>query len=134
MHTFTVALRISGRSLDAIKATKDLGITPTQTRIAGERRGANSTWDETMWEWETHPDNGGDWHSLEQGLAVLLNVFIPKRETLQKYRQEHSVYIWCGHFSSSFDDGPRFSAELLKSLGDFGTEFWIDTYFHSETP
>ena len=41
---------------------------------------------------------------------------------------ENNVSIWCGHFSSSFDGGPRLSEKILKALGDLGLPLWIDTY------
>jgi len=75
MHTFTVALRIFGQSLDPAKVALDYKMTPSQTRLTGERRSANSAWDESMWEWEARPHDGDGWSSLEQGLIALLGAF-----------------------------------------------------------
>jgi hypothetical protein len=133
VHNFTVALRIYGKSLDVGKISQDLKTTPTQTRLTGEHRGENSKWNESMWEWEARPRDGGHWPSLETGLAALMEAFGSQQEKLRQYQNEHSVVIWCGHFSSSFDGGPRFSAGLLKALADFGVELFIDTYVHGET-
>jgi hypothetical protein len=133
MHNFTVALRIYGKSLNIEKISQDLKTTPTQTRLAGERRGENSEWNGTMWEWEARPHDGGHWPSLETGLVALMEAFDSQQEKLRQYRNEHSVVIWCGHFSSSFDGGPRFSVGLLKALADFGVDLFIDTYFQGET-
>jgi hypothetical protein len=42
------------------------------------------------------------------------------------------VILWCGHFQSSFDGGPTLSPELLKQLGEFEVELFIDNYFSEE--
>jgi hypothetical protein len=68
-----------------------------------------------------------------QVLQTLMEAFASQQEKLQQYRNKHSVVIWCGHFSSSFDGGPRFSVGLLKALADFDVELFIDTYLHRET-
>jgi hypothetical protein len=81
-----------------------------------------------LWEFEVFPPNGSRWDSLELGLASLLKILIPHKQTLQEYPHGHEVFIWCGHFTSSFDGGPFFSAQMLKTLGDFGVSLWLDTY------
>jgi hypothetical protein len=129
MHSYTVSLRISSRELDISQITRELGLTPTQTRARGEHRSGHTVWDESMWEFEVLPEGQSDWNSLEAGLEVLLNIFFQHAKTIREYRNTHDVSIWCGHFSSSFDGGPSLSAEMLKSLGDFGVPLWIDTYF-----
>src|SRR5271154_1622508 len=133
MHNFTVALRIYGQSLNIEKVSQDLKTIPTQARLTGERRSENSRWNESMWEWEACPRDGGHWPSLETGLSALMEAFASQQEKLLQYRNKHSVVIWCGPFSSSFDGGPRFSVGLLRALADFGVELFIDTYFHRET-
>jgi len=47
-----------------------------------------------------------------------------------EYKQRYSVEFWCGHFQSSFDGGPRLSAQLMRRLSDFGVDLYIDNYFH----
>src|SRR5579864_101612 len=44
MHTYTVALRIQSRDLDSAQITRELGLTPTQTRAVGGHRSADKVW------------------------------------------------------------------------------------------
>jgi len=129
MHTYTVSLRIEAPGLDVTRVTKELGLTPTQTRTVGERRSATTVWDKALWELEVFPVGRSDWDSLEKGLAALLQIFVAHTGLLHGYAKNHDVYIWCGHFSSSFAGGPHLSAEILKGLGDFGAPLRLETYF-----
>lgn len=70
-----------------------------------------------------------DWESLEDGLNSLLDGVATVESEIMEYKQNHKVVLWCGHFQSSFDGGPVFSATLLKRLGDFGVKMYIDNYF-----
>jgi hypothetical protein len=132
MHSYLVSLRISGTTLDPSKLTSELGIEPTQVRIKGQPRGANSVWDESMWEYEATPSSGErHWRSLEEGLQAILSVFVSRQRLLREYQQRFKVCLFCGHFTSSFDGGPTLSPSLLEELGDFGVELFLDTY-HSD--
>jgi hypothetical protein len=134
MHEYSVALRISGTKLDPTEVTMRLHLTPTQVRIAGQPRpGGKSAWDESMWEFEVRPDGKTAWPSLEEGLRTLLSSFQSLHETREHYQREFHVFLWCGHFSSSFDGGPALSSTLLKQLGDFGVELHLDTYSSAPT-
>ncbi|HEY6972168.1 MAG TPA: DUF4279 domain-containing protein [Candidatus Angelobacter sp.] len=132
MSNYTVSLRISSRILDTSEITKELGLTPTQTRAAGERRSAHTVWDEAMWEFEVFPKGRQDWDLLESGLAALLKTFIPHSKALHEYRKKYGVLIWCGQFSAGFGGGPTLSAEILKSLGDFGVPLELSVYFSAQ--
>src|SRR5260221_1928259 len=127
MHTYTVSLRIESRELDTAQITKELTRSPTQTRAVGEQRDARTVWDKALWEFQVVPEGRSNWDSLEIGLATLLSVFSSRTKTLQEYGKNHDVYIWCGHFSSSFAGGPHLSAEIPKKLGEFGIPLWLDT-------
>ncbi len=134
MHAYSVALRISGVKLDTEEITSTLKLTPTQIRIAGQKRSAKSLWTESLWEYEVRPGDGKVcWTSLEEGLATLLSALAPHKSALQQYQQACAVFLWCGHFSSSFNGGPTFSPSLLRQLGDLGIELRLDTYFSEET-
>ena len=128
MHSYTVSLRISSASLDVAQVTRELGLAPTQTRNVGERKSSDTVWGKALWELEVFPKGRTDWDSLEAGLAALLKVFAPQTEALQEYSKKNDVFIWCGHFSSSFDGDPHLSAEILRALGDFGVPLWFDVY------
>ncbi len=132
MHTYTVSLRISSAELDVAQVTKELGLAPTQTRMVGERKSADEVWDKALWELEVFPKGRTDWDSLEVRLATLLKIFVSQTKTLQKYSKKHDIFIWCGHFSSSFDGGPHLSAEMLRALGEFGVPLWFDVYSSSD--
>jgi hypothetical protein len=56
MHTYTVSLRIESRELDTAQITKELTISPTQTRAVGERRDARTVWDKALWEFQVVPE------------------------------------------------------------------------------
>jgi hypothetical protein len=132
MHNYTVSLRISSAALDVGQVTRELGLAPTQTRKVGERKSADEVWDKALWELEVLPKGRMDWDSLEAGLAALLTIFVPHTEALQEYSKKHDVFIWCGHFSSSFDGGPHLSAGILGALGEFGVPLWLNAYSSSK--
>lgn len=134
MHEYSVALRICGATLDTAAITSKLKLTPTQIRIAGQPRSNESVWPESLWEYEVRPGDGKVcWTSLEEGLAKIFSALAPHKDALHQYQQELAVFLWCGHFSSSFNGGPTFSPSLLRQLGDFGVELRLDTYFSDET-
>jgi hypothetical protein len=128
MHRYTVELRISGEHLDPDQITRTLGVTPTQTRRKGERKSETSTWPDNMWSFDARPQGQEDWSTLEDGLSSLLNTFGPIRDRVRSCSSGNNVVIWCGHFTSSFDGGPALSPELLRSIGDFGAELFLDTH------
>lgn len=134
MHSYTVSLRIESPTLDTAQITKELKLTPTQTRAAGGRRSRQTVWQKGLWELEVVPEGGAHWDSLEAGFSRVIDTFSSHRSLLQEYRAKHDVYLWVGHFSSSFSGGPRLSAEVLKALGDFGVPVWMDTYFADDKP
>lgn len=139
MHSYTLSLRIESATLDTSRVTKELGMTPTQTRVVGQYRGPNSVWSKALWEFDVAPAESDiapekrhdwpQWESLDKAFEKLLRIFSPHVALIQSYRQHYDVYLWVGHFSSSFDGGPRLSAEILKALGNFGVPVWVDTHF-----
>ena len=129
MHEYSVALRINGAKLDPTEVTTRLGLTPTQVRTAGQLRSDKSVWNESMWEYEVRPKGKTYWASLGEGLETVLGAFESRIATVQHYQSASHVFLWCGHFSSSFSGGPTFSPSLLKQLGEFGVELVLDTHF-----
>lgn len=130
MHRYTVELRISGQTLDPDEVTRVLGLVPTRVARKGEPKvdGGTSQWTANMWGFELVPPGKDDWSSLSDGLQALLRSFGPIRDRLHAYSRGNELYLWCGHFTSSFDGGPSLSPTLLKALGDFGVELILDTY------
>jgi hypothetical protein len=130
MHRYTVELRIVGQNLNPDEVTRVLGLVPTRVARKGEPKveGATSTWMENMWGFEVLPPGKDDWPSLGDGIQALLHTIGPIRDRLHAYSTGNELYLWCGHFTSSFDGGPSLSPTLLKSLGDFGVQLVLDTY------
>jgi hypothetical protein len=129
MHTYSVALRITGTDLDLPDISAKLRLKPTQTRVIGQARSPNSVWDESLWEYEVRPgEDKPVWDSLESGLQTLILAFVSRKEELRDYQQRYKVFLWCGHFSRSFCGGPTLSPQILKDLADFGIELILDTY------
>jgi len=130
MHRYTVELRILGQALDPDEVTRSLGLVPTTVGKKGEPKiaGAGSKWASNMWGFEVLPAGRDDWSSLEDGLTALLRALGPVRDRLRTYLASHEVWLWCGHFTSSFDGGPVLSPNTLRLLGDFGIQLVLDTY------
>src|SRR5258707_1171848 len=129
MHLYTVEFRILGATVEPVSITSELGLEPCQIRVNGTLR-ADGRVLTGMWAY-----NGGQdvqWTSLEEGLSAVLNLLWPLREVVSRYAPGAQLIWWCGHFDSSFDGGPSLSPALLKRLGDFGAELFIDTYFVDE--
>lgn len=84
-----------------------------------------------MWAFDVLHEEGGEWASLSDALSALIQQFRPIQDRLHAYAAKNALYIWCGHFSSSFDGGPVLSSVLLKALGEFGAELVFDTYFET---
>lgn len=135
MHSYSVEFRILSESadLDLNAITENLGITATNTRKRGEAKSASRVFTESMWGYSVYPkDSHQDWDSLEDALESLLSILMPLKDKIREYVQKYNVVVWCGHFTSSFDGGPTFSAGVLKKLGDLGVELSLDTYCSSD--
>lgn len=135
MHEYTVEFRISGADLVPASITETLGLEPSSVREVGERRSEKTVWDEALWGYNGIPSNTPiDWTSLEDGLNFLLDRLEPLRSEIDNYKQKYDTVWWCGHFQSSFDGGPTLSARLMRRLGDFGVDVYIDNYFAESHP
>jgi hypothetical protein len=130
MHRYTVRLQIVGQALNPEEVTRTLGLMPTQARRKGEPKveGTTRKWTANMWAFEVLPQGRDDWSSLGDALATALSAFSPVRDKVRAYSATNQVYLWCGHFTSSFDGGPTLSPDLLRSLADFGVQLVLDTY------
>ena len=125
-HRYTVELRLFGPTLDPDAITRETGLQPCQTRLAGSRQ-ANQTDPDCMWAFD---GNGpSEWESLEEGLAFVLSRLESSLVPLSEYAKSFDLIWWCGHFQSCFDGGPVLSAAILRRLGQFGVELFIDNYF-----
>lgn len=125
-HSYTVEFRILG--LPPSSVTNELGLQPCQVRSAGAER-VKGRIDANMWAYNG-ADNEVSWDSLEDGLDSVLTKLWALRGIIAGYEEKGAQLIWwCGHFSSSFDGGPSLSPSLLKRLGEFGAELFLDNYF-----
>ena len=130
MHEYSVEFRISGAELVPAAITEALGLEPSLVRHVGETRGAGKVWDQALWGYNGFPPGDAkSWASLEEGLSFVLDRLEPVRNEIEKLKEKYETVWWCGHFQSSFDGGPTFSATLLRRLADFGVELYLDTYF-----
>ena len=136
MHEYTVELRITGAELVPGTITQALGLEPSSVREVGERRAEGKIWSQALWGYNGfRSDTPSYWATLEDGLMFLLDRVEPLQSQIDNYKQKYDVIFWCGHFQSSFDGGPTFSANLLRRLADFGVDLYIDNYFaDSDSP
>ncbi len=134
MHEYTVEFRIHGGDLVPSEITQALGLEPSQVRNAGDRRDFKTRWEEALWAYDGYspPLGNKTWNTLEDGLRFVLEKLWPLKDKVDGYKFEFKVMLWCGHFYSSFNGGPTLSPELLKMLGEFGVEVYIDTHFCAE--
>jgi Domain of unknown function (DUF4279) len=125
-HKYTVELRIFGKTLDPDAITRETGLQPCQTRLAGSQLGSQ-TFAESMWAFDGNGPT--DWNSLEEGLEYVLDQLGHNRTLFAEYRERYDMIWWCGHFQRRFDGGPSLSGPTLAKLGVFGVELFIDNYF-----
>jgi Domain of unknown function (DUF4279) len=129
-HEYTVEFRIFG--LDAALITRDLALEPCQTWAEGAERLPGRI-DPNMWAYNGSEEREISWKSLEEGLEFVLNQLWPHRQAITGYSQKGARLVWwCGHFYSTFGGGPSLSPALLKRLGEFGVEIFIDNYYEFE--
>lgn len=128
-HRYTVELRVYGKTLDPDLITRETGLVPCQTRLAGARVGGR-TYSTAMWAFNgIRTADTSNWDALEEGLVFILDHVSASHKLFASYRAVHRVVWWCGHFQSVFDGGPVLSPALLGRLGAFGAELFIDNYF-----
>ena len=72
------------------------------------------------------------WDSLEDGLQAVILAFASRENELRIYKQRYKVFLWCGHFSSSFGGGPTLSPQILKAVAEFGVDLKLETYVSDE--
>jgi hypothetical protein len=134
MHEYTVELRIYGETLNPSAITSELGLQPSIVRRAGDSIGTKS-YQYALWGYNGSKadDTPIRWKSLEDGLAFLLTKLDHLKSKVEQYKSQYKIIFWCGHFQSTFDGGPTLSSSMLKRLGDFGIELFIDNYFSIES-
>jgi hypothetical protein len=129
-HEYTVEFRIFSEKLNPSEITQELGLQPCQTRVADAPGsvGRLPQGIQEMWAYD-----GGEgsitWESLEDGLTFVLDKLWSHRETIAKYKASGELVWWCGNFQSSLNGGPTLRSTLLKRLGEFGADLFIDNYF-----
>ena len=127
MHEYSVEFRISGAELVPATVTEALGLEPSLVRQVGEKRSERTVWEQALWGYNGFPPTI-EWTSLEDGLNFVLDRLEPHQIQIDKYKQSYDLIFWCGHFQSSFDGGPTLSAGLMRRLGAFGVDLYIDNY------
>lgn len=134
MQEYTVEFRIHGTDLDVSSVTDTLGLEPSLIRRVGERRDKTTQWEEAMWSYNGFPESasGTPWSSLEEGLSFVLEKLWPLKDKIDSYKPRFRLILWCGHFYSSFNGGSTLSPAVLKLLGEFGVELFVDNHFSEE--
>jgi hypothetical protein len=128
-HIYTVELRIVGNNIEPDSITEKLGLQPCRAVHAGSRR-ADGREIIASWAFSGGGDEKSEWASLEEGLQFVLAKVWPLRHAIAAYKNGGELIWWCGHFQASFDGGPSLSSDLLKKLGEFGANIFIDNYFY----
>jgi len=132
MHEYSASLKIVSDKGSTAEISERLRIQPTHVVEVGDRlKTAIAT--KAVWNFEAKTPAGRKWTSLEDALIALLAVFSDRHAEIREIQLDCHVCLWCGHFSSSFDGGPVFSPTLLRMLGDFGVEMFLDTYFSDDS-
>jgi hypothetical protein len=126
-HDYTVQFRIFSKTLDPAKITLELDLQPCQIKREGDI-GVGRRWQEGMWAFDGG-EGSIEWESLEDGITFVLDKLWSRREAIAKYKASAKLIWWCGNFQYSFDGGPCLSADLLKRLGEFGADLYIDNHF-----
>jgi hypothetical protein len=130
VHHYSVQLRITGENLSPDEISNLLKLQPNQTRIAGQRRGRDSTWTKSLWSYDgSGDDTQREWMFLDEGLMFVMNKLWSKKDLINSFKDKFDVVWWCGHFQTSFDGGPTFSISLLEKLAEFGVPLFLDNYF-----
>jgi hypothetical protein len=131
-HKYTVELRIFG-TMDPDIVTAETGLQPCDVRGAEVDQEGNIL-HKGRWAFNGGRESGAyEWDTLEEGLRFVLGRVSSSVDIFKKYEETQLVTWWCGHFQNSFDGGPTLSSGLLKRLGDFGADLFIDNYFnHTE--
>ena len=134
MHEYTVEFRILGKDLVPAVITDELGLEPALIRNVGERRDSKTRWEEALWAYDGYPGASSDrtWSSLEDGLRFVLDKLWPVKDKIESYKPRFRLILWCGHFYSSFNGGPTLSPALLRLLGEFGVELFIDNHSYGK--
>lgn len=128
-HEYTIEFRIFSRTLDPDLITRELGLQPCQIRKEGTI-GLGDRIQRGMWAFDGG-EGSTEWESLEDGITFVLEKLWPRREAIVNYKASAELVWWCGNFQSSFDGGARLSADLLKRVGEFGADIYIDNYISS---
>jgi hypothetical protein len=131
-HEYTVEFRIYSNTLAPHEITLDLGLEPCRMRT--ENSPGPRGWNQCgMWAYDGGGENRSSWDSLEEGLTHVLDKLWAHRDAIAGYKRSAELVWWCGHFQYSFDGGPRLSPSLLRRLGEFGAELYIDNYHSIDT-
>src|SRR5215471_19424071 len=123
-HTYTAEFRLYSDALDPNTVTHELGLEPCQIRMPGDARSRGRT-ARGLWAYKP-AESPLEWESLEEALRDLLTHLWPHRHAIARYAANAELVWWCGHWQSSFDGGPTLSVDLLRRLGEFGADLFID--------
>jgi hypothetical protein len=116
----------------ASAVTQALGLPPSSSHNGGERRDSRS---ERVWpssHWNLHSGLPEDGDELEPHLRKLVDLLQPKQSEIDRLVAAGWELTWAC-FISEVDGqgGVTLSARLLRDLGAFPGELWLDIYASS---
>jgi hypothetical protein len=130
MHKYIAELRIWGEDLDIAEITDNLGLEPSLVLRRGDKLGRTKHIKESVWSYSgIVKDQKFNFKSLEENLSFLLEKLWPVKDKIEAYKSKYKIVLWCGHFQDSYNGGPLLSAPILRLLGEFGVDLFIDNYF-----
>ncbi len=134
MHKYTVELRFSSKVVDLNKISSFLNIEPREIFYIKKRNKLDSSKPTQIWAYSgtDEIDYRFEWDSLQEGLEFLFKKLQSKKAKIVELSNEFNGIWWCGHFQSSFDGGPRLTADFLAELASYKIPLYLDNYFSSD--
>lgn len=135
-YSYSLAVRIWHPVLNPEEITRELGITPCRTFLAGERRKTpkgqllDGVYQESYW--TADPFSRGEYSSTddlaEDALAEVLQFLAPHRPFLRRFRSEGArLQLQVSSFSGR-NYAFEFPPEFLTKCADLGFSFVHDVY------
>lgn len=134
-HTYSVALRFYGETLNFDEISAKLNLQPSYGLSQADIDNQTSVLKRTPhWNFNGKGFDGfcDEWQDLEQGLVFLTTILQPQRDGIVELSRQVKAVWWIGHFQNSFDGGYTLSAKLMNTLGEFQIPMCVDNYFSAQ--
>ncbi|HEY9227641.1 MAG TPA: DUF4279 domain-containing protein [Gemmatimonadaceae bacterium] len=130
LSRLSVALRVSGDTLDPDAITRLMGVTPKFAARKGETRlrgGRPVTQRSGIWTYAVANERAPEWQ-LDDAIVELLNHLPNDLEMWQTLGRTHRVDVFCGLFMGSENQGADVQPQTLRLLADRGLTLELDIY------